>query len=315
MNNEHILKSIVNFLEPKQATQICKAFLAAAVATVTNTNVNILKSEIFSEHVETLDLSFSKLRPNMCQFGKLNKLVLAACHWVDDAVLGECFGVNLRFVNLYWCVNITDEGVSALIRKNVGITTLILSGCNKLTDATMKTIAENLKTLTVLDVTRCPLVTGAGLAEICDSPEISESLRELNLYAKVQNIDASFYPKIASFRNLQFLDLCGHLKLTDADMADLLPKLPKLTRLNVSWCIGIGDATVLALANSKITSLSVFGIKRISAAAVEQFLETRGMSLVALDIRGIPNVWHLTEDNCKELRRRAVNLEEWKIHT
>jgi hypothetical protein len=158
-------------------------------------------------------------------------------------------------------------------------------------------------------------VTGAGLAEICDSPEISESLRELNLYAKVQNIDASFYPKIASFRNLQFLDLCGHLKLTDADMADLLPKLPKLTRLNVSWCIGIGDATVLALANSKITSLSVFGIKRISAAAVEQFLETRGMSLVALDIRGIPNVWHLTEDNCKELRRRAVNLEEWKIHT
>jgi hypothetical protein len=261
----------------------------------------------------TLDLSFTNARRHF-RLPNLRKLSLAGCHWVDDQVLLEISSTKLTEINLYWCVNVTDEGLGVLINRNPQITTLVLSGCNKLTDATLRVIADKLPLLVSLDLTRVPLATDAGL-KLLGNSQMRNSLRELNLYAKTQNVDPSFYPTIANFAKLRMLDLCGHLKLTDEVMTALVPHLPLLEKLNLSWCVEIGDNTVNALTESKVTWLSVFGIKKISAAAIEAFLEKRRKSITALDIRGIPSVRHLTADNCAELRAICPRISEWKIHT
>ena len=265
---------------------------------------------------QSVDLSFTNTKPvgSLADLPNLRRLNLGGCHWVDDAVLAEIATTQISDLNLYWCVHATDEGVSRLIERNKEITKLVLSGCNKLTDLTMKTIAKFLHQLRGLDLTRVPLVTDAGLSEIAASP-IADSLEELNLYAKVQNIDPSFYATIGNFKNLRSLDLCGHLKFTDEIAAALVPQLPLLTKLNLSWCVEIGDSTVDEIARSRVTWLSLFGIKKISEDAIERLLLSRGAAFVGLDIRGIPNVRALTQSDCAELRRRLPQLEEWKIHT
>ena len=301
-------------VQPKKTLAlVSKSFLKASV--VTNVMSSIPRSEICCQFIQSIDLSFSKIRPEIGNFPNLRNLVLAGCHWVDDEFLLEISSSKISNLNLYWCVHVTDRGVCSLISGNPEISSLVISGCSKLTDVTMQAIADKIPNLRILDVTRCPLVTDVGLSEIADSRRISDSLENLNLYAKTQNVDVSFYGKIGNFRNLKFLDLCGHLKLTDVMMSSLVLKLDKLETLNLSWCVEIGDITVNCLCKRRISSLSLFGIKRISASAIEEFLKYRGDTLVALDIRGIPSVRYLTVDDCKELRQRVKQLVTWKIHT
>lgn len=83
---------------------------------------------------------------------------------ITDAGLEELAKLNLPHLDtldLGWCNNITDVGVSHVCRIPT-LTMLLLSACPNITDNAMSQVATT-KNLTYLDVRGCPGITDRGL--------------------------------------------------------------------------------------------------------------------------------------------------------
>ncbi|KAJ2689741.1 hypothetical protein H4R19_006474, partial [Coemansia spiralis] len=73
---------------------------------------------------------------------------------------------QLRRVSLAWTSNLTDFGVSELVRRCRAIECLDLTYCTQIEDTSMFAIAHNLRNLTTLSVAYCAGVTDMGVREV-----------------------------------------------------------------------------------------------------------------------------------------------------
>merc|ERR1711957_223408 len=112
--------------------------------------------------------------------------------------------------------------------------------------------------LEVLDLTRCPLVSDAGVLLVC---ECLEKLRVLRLYAMAQ-LSAAAFASLHKLTSLEELDLCG-CRIEDEDIVGLLEAAApaRFHTLNLTWCPALTDSALLAIARTcpKLVWLSVFG--------------------------------------------------------
>lgn len=240
------------------------------------------------------------------------------CEWVTDEAFSELTtSGGIHTAELFRCWRLTDRGLSLFVKRNgSALRKLELSGCTHITDATLRAIGRFSTDLAELDLTRCLEISDVGINHIVGLSH----LEVLLLYADAQ-LSRSAYQAIGQLPVLRKLDLCGHENLDTESLMDILKGCGgSLEYLNLSWCVSLTDPVldgIVAHARLKrIKYLSIFGIKNFTAEPMRRFiayLQTLP-DLIELDIRAIPSIAELSNDDCIQLRTMLPNLVEWKLH-
>ncbi|KAM5565625.1 F-box/LRR-repeat protein 3-like [Rosa sericea] len=105
----------------------------------------------------------------------LKTLILAQCDEITDVGVSLLHKMScLEYLNLAWLPKVTDIGGVAV--SEIGtLKKLNLSSLYKISDCTIAALAENCRNLEVLNISRCSLVTGAGIRAFSTHPYL-ESL-------------------------------------------------------------------------------------------------------------------------------------------
>ena len=98
---------------------------------------------------------------------KLRTLDLGSCPVTDKGLTAVSQGIKrLTFLNLYNCVELSDESVVAIVTANPKLRLLNTSGCVKLTSKTAVAVGRHCPELTSINLSRCPLVTDKGICAV-----------------------------------------------------------------------------------------------------------------------------------------------------
>lgn len=182
---------------------------------------------------------------------------------IDSAsltVLAETDGLKLEKLVLRSCDQLTNSGISALVKAQTGLTELDLSASMRITDPSVLEICRSLKQLKVLKLRKCRALTDLSIRELrslrhlecldiseCDAITSSGVIagiasepnsRLLELHASALNICESAVIKIAeSMENLEVLDLsyCKNA-VTDLAVQMIFKHLTNITSLNLEFC-------------------------------------------------------------------------------
>lgn len=91
---------------------------------------------------------------------------------------------HLVILNLRDCVNVTDKGVKGLAERSRKIQTLILRGCDKITDKALVHLSSAYEftyplcdALRILDVSYCSGITASGILDLLPLCGVLEELR------------------------------------------------------------------------------------------------------------------------------------------
>ncbi|GFG36551.1 hypothetical protein Cfor_06173 [Coptotermes formosanus] len=100
----------------------------------------------------------------------LQELNLCGCNRITDVSLKYAFSfLELRYLNLSHCQQVTHVGISELASKNPSIETLIMSNCHNITDDGVINFVTHLSRLKHLDLQGCSQLTDACLTAIGQS--------------------------------------------------------------------------------------------------------------------------------------------------
>lgn len=172
---------------------------------------------------------------------------------VTDAHLKQLSQMsNLKHLNLAACLNITDEGVHALIH----LESLNVSCCKNLTDGAF----ELLVNLKFLDASCCDNLTNGAFKSLVN-------LKFLKVRGCNKLTDAAFKPLI----ELLSLDICLCTQLT----ATAFKSLANLRSLIVSWCRQLKDNAFESLPN--LQSLTIHGCDQLTIAAFKPLINLKSL--------------------------------------
>ena len=219
--------------------------------------------------------------------------------------------LNLTHLELYVLQNITDKGLSQIIKNCSKLTYLNLSGCRHIGDESLMLITKYLPNLEFLDLTRCILVTDEFLIELAKK---NIKLKHLNLYA-LPELKCTFLKHLNGY-DLEFLDFCGNEYLNDDLFESASEHLKNLKSLNISWCNMISDKSVKVLFennnNSQLELFSVHGILGITDESINILSNNEGVvkHLSAIDIVACSNVINNSNDY---LKQKFPKLEVFQV--
>lgn len=242
----------------------------------------------------------------------LTALALDACRSLGDggveALVRAC-GASLVSLRLYAAVRLTDSSARHLARCG-RLQSLSLSGCTGIGSEGMLSVASRLRRLTELDLTRMPLLDDIAAAAIMQG---NPRLVSVTLYANGQLSEAPILSLARAARaSLTQLDFTGLNDLADAPLLALGAVASALHSLSISWCLGVTDVGVAAIAaGCPLEVLSLHGIRGLTAAALDALVAHRAASLVALDVRGCIGM------GCPQpasLRARLPRVHTFVIH-
>ena len=259
-------------------------------------------------------------RPNPPEFGDTARLesisLNGCCEWATDDILTNIStGGHIRSAQLFRCLHLTHRGIFNLVKKNP-VEQLMLAGCTGISDKAMRFIGKYCTNLIELDITRCPFVTDIGINYLVDV--CGNTLTSINLYAN-SHLSTSAYQALCFMTNLKRIDLCGHSNLRSKDLIAILSSCEGLEYLNLSWCVNLDDEFIEYVIRENrlrnVRFLSVFGIRELGQVHELVKYLSENTHITELDIRGIPNVADLADDDCRLLREKIPSLTSWKLHT
>jgi len=163
------------------------------------------------------------------------------------------------------------------------------SGCKHLTDTCISVVVESCPKIKHLNITRLPKLTDKGVEKVASA---GLDLTYLNMYANSEIGDNAFKALAhnSTHHNLEFLDLCGCKHISDDSVVELCKSFPKLTYLNLTWCISLNDKAIVEGVAKHLTNinlLGLFGLVRISDASIDALVDSPcKLSLETLDING-----------------------------
>ncbi|CAN6243957.1 unnamed protein product [Urochloa humidicola] len=283
--------------------------LISALSLARYCHLKVLNLE-FAQNIE--DRHFVHLKEmSAISLENLEFLNLNACQKISDkgieAITSLC--PNLQGLSIYWIVGLTDSSIEHITKNCRQIVDLNLSGCKNISDKGMSLIANSYQGLKKLNITRCIKLTDDGLKEVLQRCSLLESL---NLYA-LSSFTGKVYKDIGLLSNLTFLDLCGAQNLTDDGLA-CISRCRGLTYLNLTWCVCVTDAGVIAIAQGcrSLELLSLFGIVGVTDACLEALSKSCSNSLTTLDVNGCVSIKRRSRDDLLEL---FPLLSCFKVHS
>ena len=216
---------------------------------------------------------------------QLLQLQLAHCRFSDAAIerlVRSCAG--LRTLDCSWNGSgITDRGVRAIGKHCLRLEKLALNGC-RMSDDTLLALACALPQLTQL------------LTKGCD---LSESGMTAALYV---------------LPRLEVVELSQIARLSEPSLQLLLPRMSRVTRLDVSMCMRLGDVAISRAAATlpQLTVLECYGVSQLRAPTLEaarlRTLVLSGCRALATPSLVCPALETLELQSCRELRPEALAL-------
>ena len=151
-------------------------------------------------------------------------------------------------LNLRDCVNVTEKGIRGLSERCRKIETLILRGCDKVTDTAILHLTNPFDqnfpmadALRVLDLAFCSAITAQGILRVLPFCGVLEELR-----------------------------LSGCTSVDDAFIKQMCLKCPTITRLVLDKCVFLTDVTMCYLADYLwLETLDIAGCHRITDDGIE----------------------------------------------
>ncbi|ETM47907.1 hypothetical protein L914_07488 [Phytophthora nicotianae] len=247
--------------------------------------------------LESLDLSFcANVTDNvLLTLGKtcckIRQLKLRGCRQISDTgvvALANSGGVNglvlldLARFDLQYKFN--DISLLALAENCLVLQTLILSGCDMVTNVGMDWLASGCNALTYLDVSGCTALTDLSLRAISES---MLQLKHLSIRHCAKVSDQGIRRLSLGCPELVYLDAEGLPLLSDLHttqstggdvyrqgIAALVAGCPMLRHLDLSNCVSISDGTLhfVAMSCSELASLILSGCYRVTSVGVNDVL-------------------------------------------
>ena len=257
----------------------------------------------------------------------LQSLDLSHCHFQDSALSYLFRGCkHLRELNLAGCVDLSDAawepllvsscsstGTQAADKFGTRLASLVLTGCSKITDNAVISIASACPLLQRIDLEGVPLVTCKGVTSlathcpylnsidissdiqaIADNPRSrvprvgSEGIKALGRHCKhlrilrcngASRIDASAIVEIAKgCPDLEVLTLRHCHLITDKCVKAVAEHCSLLRELEIGCCLGISNAAILALSQGRCTqtleSIDFTGLQTLSDTSMIPLVST-----------------------------------------
>uniref|UniRef100_A0A803QPD6 F-box/LRR-repeat protein 15-like leucin rich repeat domain-containing protein n=1 Tax=Cannabis sativa TaxID=3483 RepID=A0A803QPD6_CANSA len=273
------------------------------------------------QHVKQVNLEFAQdieekhleLVKSKCSstLQNLESLNLNGCQKISDKGIEAITSVcpKLKVFSIYWNVRVTDSGIRSLVKNCKHINDLNLSGCKNISDKSLRFVADHYPEIEFLNLTRCVKLTDSGLQQILLS---CSSLQSLNLYA-LSSLSDDTYKSISLLSHLKFLDLCGAQNLSNEGVFSIA-KCHSLVSLNLTWCIRVTDAGVIAIAEgcTSLDFLSLFGIVGVSDKCLEALSRSCSDKLTTLDVNGCIGIKKRSRNDLLQL---FPHLKCFKVHS
>lgn len=153
-----------------------------------------------------------------------------------------------------------------------------LNACRNLSDESLRMIGRRCPELKYLELARCPLVTGQGIAEIFSNcPNLS--LLNIASCSGVKKIDLSLsngvaYGENASFLQLRYVDI-SECSVDDAGLDTIARSSSFMEYLYLRRCEAITDKGVIAVANycTGIRELSISDCSNVTDSGLRFFVK------------------------------------------
>ncbi|KAF9585930.1 hypothetical protein BGW38_010945 [Lunasporangiospora selenospora] len=145
------------------------------------------------------------------------------------AKVEPCFP-RLRELLLSDCTFLTDAAIVALAPNMPALEDISLSFCCALTDIAVEAVSEHCPQLKRMDLSFCgSAVSDASLYQIAQWDGL------------VEDVDENGSRRIRRGPSLEDLEIRGCVRVTESGVREVLNGCPKLKRLNISSCTGVGS--------------------------------------------------------------------------
>lgn len=214
-------------------------------------------------------------------------------------VTDENMMMKLEIINLRDCVNITDYGIHGITKRCKKVDTLVLRGCDKITDKCFDHMVEIpvpfddeghelfcfCDSLKSLDLSFCSGLTATGM--LTAIPKCG-CLEEVNLNGMYTVDDAVVHSICKLCPTLLKLHLQRCSFITDAALCSLADYL-WLEMLDISYCTKLTDdgIEILSVACTGITKLYMRRVTKLTSRTVHALSRNSSM-LADLDVRECP---------------------------
>jgi len=293
----------------------CYNLSDAALDTAFNRDLPSLRHLNLSLCKDVTDNSLGRIATH-CK--ALESLQLGGCTKVTNTgLLLISWGLKrIKSLNLRSCWQISDHGIGHLTGGNAGpgagastLEELSLQDCQKLTDESLRHIAEGLPAVQRINLSFCVSVTDTGLKSLAKLA----SLRELNLRscdnvsdigvgflaeggAALQRLDVSFCDRVSDSSMAHVatgLPTLGALSMsschvTDQGIARLAPHMKALHTLNIGQCVKLTDKAAATIAEEikSLRSIDLYGCTKISSEGLKVLNKCENLKVVNLGL------WH-----------------------
>lgn len=207
------------------------------------------------------------------RFTVLKRLVFSRTSGVANAVL-SMLPPTLEAVDLTRCQLVSDAGVLSLVAKCPKLSSIILFGCSRITDASAAALAS--LRLESVSFARCPLISDKSLVPII-SGGTKETLRSLCL-SRCRKLGADSLARLMVLDSLTTLDLTSVTGFPETGLIELFARLSTLRIVYLSDCACVTDKVINSLA---LASLSANTLERIYLSGQSQLTDDSVGNLLA----------------------------------
>uniref|UniRef100_A0A7S3NPM5 F-box domain-containing protein n=1 Tax=Aureoumbra lagunensis TaxID=44058 RepID=A0A7S3NPM5_9STRA len=253
---------------------------------------------------------------------KIISLNLNAAHGISSKSI-ELFlqsrpYLKLQELQLFWHPRLEDAVLQALATTDSRntLTSINLSGCQNISDLGLNLMCRACRSITKINITRCPKLTDGTLKIIAQTN--GHHLQDLIAYANSNFTDVG-YGELANVNltKLQNFDSCGARFFTSHALTALVRKAGlSLLSLNLSWCVSIDDQGGIAIAHhcSSLQLLSFHGNQFISDRTIEALAQSScAITLNTLDLSGCSRVSDYRR-NTTRLPSLFPHVSSWTVH-
>lgn len=308
------LRELINGIPNLESLNLsgCYNLTDAALDGAFNKDVPCLKALNLSLCKEISDNSIGRIATH-CK--NLEVLDLGGCAKITNTgLLLISWGLrHIRKLNLRSCRLISDIGIGHLAgiddeacQASSNLEEIILQDCQKLTDESLRHIADGLARVQRINLSFCVSVTDTGLKSLSRL----SSLEGLNLRScdNVSDIGIGFLAEDA--QALKCLDVSFCTNVTDAAMKHIAVGMTGLQSLSMTTCT-ISDSGLKRLSEA-LKSLEDLNIGQCVALTDEGLAHVtdKMKSLRSLDLYGCPKVTNTSLDKIRKMPNMTrLNLE------
>ncbi|KAL6069726.1 hypothetical protein QOT17_007290 [Balamuthia mandrillaris] len=208
----------------------------------------------------------------------LQSLCLLNAQWVDDSyfatTVAERSCSNLRCLTIKQCLRLSDQTLRAVADGCPKLQELTISGCRGVTDEGVSYLAARCPMITVFLMNGCHRLTSNSLIQIA---EHCRNLRVLGV-ARCNKVMEGLYAIAAACPELRWLDAHLLRAVDDAFIISLVRQCRNLKRLYLSQCKKITDKSMIELANhlSDLEELYLGGCTQLTDHSIVPLMKVCG---------------------------------------